>query len=323
MSEQNQTRLLEVLNYLWNYTDKEHYTTIVEILKYLETKGIAANRKTVAGDIISLQQIGGIKIVCIKSTQNRYYVNKRFFDENAVRVICDAVRSAYFISDKSGRALINTLSTFTGPSEKKNLKTPVFVDAMIKTKNDDVIKNIGKITDAITERRKITFKYFDYTVDKTKIYKNNGKVYEVTPCSMVINDGKYYIAAYEKEADLVKTFRIDKMDRLRISSFTADPIPKSFSVKKFAESTNMFGGYVSEVELLCDNDVMFGIIDKFGKDVTTEAVDSGHFKVTATADISPTFFGWVVGFGGKIKITGPKSIVVDFENSLKECKFNK
>lgn len=311
MSEQNQIRLLEVLNFLWNNTDKEHYTTIVKILKYLETKGIDANRKTIANDIVSLQRIDGIEIECIKSTQNRYYVNKRFFDENTVGVICDAVRSAYFISDKSCRTIIDTLSTFAGPSKKKRTKSPVFVDAMIKTKNDDVIKNIGKITEAITKGRKITFKYFDYTVDKTKTYKNEGKLYEVTPCSTVINDGKYYIAAYEKESDMVKTFRADKMDRLRISAFRADPIPKSFSVKKFAESTDMLSGYLSEVELLCDNDVMFGIIDKFGKDVTTEKVDSKHFKVTAMADISPTFFGWIVGFGGKIKITGPEKAVSD------------
>ena len=109
MSEQNQLRLLEVFNYLWNYTDKDHYATIVEILKYLDTKGIAANRKTIANDIITLQKIDSIEIESIKSTQNRYYIKKRFIDENTVRVICDAVRSAYFISDKSGKEIIEAL----------------------------------------------------------------------------------------------------------------------------------------------------------------------------------------------------------------------
>ena len=60
---------------------------------------------------------------------------------------------------------------------------------------------------------------------------------------------------------------------------------------------------------------MFGIIDKFGQKAKTEKVDDDHFTATVKTDVSPTFFGWVLGYGGKIKITAPENVVEDFRNT--------
>lgn len=53
---------------------------------------------------------------------------------------------------------------------------------------------------------------------------------------------------------------------------------------------------------------MNGIIDKTSKKVKTEQVDDEHFIAYVTASFSPTFFGWVVRYGGDIKIINPKEI---------------
>ena len=42
------------------------------------------------------------------------------------------------------------------------------------------------------------------------------------------------------------------------------------------------------------------IIDRFGEDVQTLAYDVTSFRVLAEVSASPTFFGWVFGFGGKV-----------------------
>ena len=75
----------------------------------------------------------------------------------------------------------------------------------------------------------------------------------------------------------------------------------------------MYHGEESEVELFCHKDVMYGIIDKFGAKVKTEKIDDEHFKATVTADVSPTFFGWIIGYGGKIKIAGPAHIAEEYK----------
>lgn len=314
--QQNQMRLIELLKFLWHNTDKEHYATIVDMQKHLQGLGFNPDRKTLTKDIEILNSIGFFDIEHDRSVQNRYYITRRFFTEAEVKVLCDAVRSSYFVSDKAAKEFIAAFESFVGPSARADLNSPTFIDASVKTKNSNVIKNANKISKAISENKKITFKYFNYTVDGKKEHKGNKK-YLVSPYAMVIDDGKYYFAGFEEEEKTVKTFRIDKVDTLSLTSFDAIPKPSSFSATKFASQTRMFHGEESEVELLCHKDVMYGIIDKFGTKVKIEKIDNEHFKAIVTADVSPTFFGWVLGYGGKIKIAGPENVVKEYKKITK------
>ena len=70
----------------------------------------------------------------------------------------------------------------------------------------------------------------------------------------------------------------------------------------------MYGGNEKTVTLLCENEVMKSVIDKFGKNVRTEIVDDDHFKVIVDVEPSPPFFGWVFQFEGKIQIITPSNI---------------
>ena len=64
MSEKN--RPLYVLKYLLDNTDEDHPAIITDILAYLETIGIHANRKNVASDLLELQD-SGYDVICNKS----------------------------------------------------------------------------------------------------------------------------------------------------------------------------------------------------------------------------------------------------------------
>ena len=310
--QQNQVRLIELFKFLWNTTDREHYATIVDMQNHLKALKFKPDRKTLTKDIEMLNSIGFFDIEHDRSTQNRYYITRRVFQEADVRMLSDAVRSAYFISPETAKEFISTLETFVGPGAKEELRSPAFTDAGIKTKNASVIKNAEKIAKAISGRKKIAFKYFDYTVDRKKEHKGKKK-YVVSPYVMRIDDGKYYFAGFEDESGIVKTFRIDKVDYLTVTEVDTVPQPKSFNVKNFASQTRMYPGYESTVELFCQKEAMFGIIDMFGKKAKTEKVDDDHFTVTVKTDVSPTFFGWVLGYGGKIKITAPAKVVDDFK----------
>lgn len=312
--QQNQIRLIELFKYLWNNTDREHYATIVDMQNHLKTLGFNPDRKTLVKDIEMLNSIGFFDIRHDRSTQNRYYVTRRIFQEADVRMLSDAVRSAYFISPETAEEFITMLETFVGPGAKEDLRSPAFTDAGVKTKNSNVIKNAEKIAKAISGRKKIAFKYFDYNVDRKKEHKGKKK-YVISPYVMRIDDGKYYFAGFEEESGIVKTFRIDKVDYLTVTEADAVPQPKAFNVKHFASQTRMYPGYECTVELCCHKEAMFGIIDKFGKKAKTEKVDDDHFTATVKTDVSPTFFGWVLGFGGKIKIIAPAHVVEDFKTT--------
>jgi len=79
----------------------------------------------------------------------------------------------------------------------------------------------------------------------------------------------------------------------------------------------MYGGNEKTVILLCDNEVMKNVIDKFGRNVKTELVDVDHFKVTVEVEPSPPFFGWVFQFGGAIKVLAPIETRKKLENMAK------
>ena len=70
----------------------------------------------------------------------------------------------------------------------------------------------------------------------------------------------------------------------------------------------MYDGRMERVRLKCEADMMKVIVDRFGADVHTESLDNG-FIAEVNVSVSPTFFGWVFGFAGKIKIVSPQSVV--------------
>ena len=75
----------------------------------------------------------------------------------------------------------------------------------------------------------------------------------------------------------------------------------------------MYEGEKVEVDLRCDNSLMKTIVDKFGEDVTTLAYDMESFRVITEVATSPTFYGWVFGFAGKVEILGPENIKEEYK----------
>lgn len=74
-----------------------------------------------------------------------------------------------------------------------------------------------------------------------------------------------------------------------------------------------------EVELQVENQLMDAIVDKFGSDVTTYACDQKSFRVVATVSVGTTFYNWIFGFGGRVKIRGPENVRREYEARVKEA----
>ena len=78
----------------------------------------------------------------------------------------------------------------------------------------------------------------------------------------------------------------------------------------------MFSGEKVLVDLRCDNSLMKTIVDRFGEDVTTLAYDMTSFRAQTEVSASPTFFGWVFGFNGKVQILAPESLKEQYKQML-------
>lgn len=69
----NNIRALLILEYLLAQTDENHFVTIVDINNYLVEHNLISDRNTITDCIQDLQAVDQ----CVRSTQNRYYINKR------------------------------------------------------------------------------------------------------------------------------------------------------------------------------------------------------------------------------------------------------
>lgn len=58
------------------------------------------------------------------------------------------------------------------------------------------------------------------------------------------------------------------------------------------------------------------VFDRFGMDVMTIPVDDRHFSLTTEVEVSPQFFGWLVGLGKGVRLTGPAHIVQKMKEYL-------
>ena len=70
----------------------------------------------------------------------------------------------------------------------------------------------------------------------------------------------------------------------------------------------MYGKTYTTVELICENNEMDAIIDRFGKSVEVCITDETHFKATGEVSVNHLFFSWIFGFGGKVVINGPDEV---------------
>ena len=73
------------------------------------------------------------------------------------------------------------------------------------------------------------------------------------------------------------------------------------------------------VDLRCDNSLMKTMVDRFGEDVTTLAYDMTSFRVQTEVSASPTFFGWVFGFNGKVQILAPESVKEQYKQMIAQA----
>ena len=71
----------------------------------------------------------------------------------------------------------------------------------------------------------------------------------------------------------------------------------------------MYDGEEVRVKLECRNELMKYVIDRFGDGVETELSNGETFICYVDVCLSPTFYGWVFGFKGDIKILEPKEAV--------------
>ena len=307
-------RLLLLQNYFVEETDENHQADTFVLMRFLEDQKIPTNRKTLRADIKTLAE-SGMDIITVPSKPNKYFLGERNFELPELKLLIDAVASSRFITEKKSRTLIQKLSKMASISQQDELKRNIYPTSRAKSTNESSFYAVDTINEAINRHKKIEFKYFEYDVDKKKVFRHNGDFYTLSPYALIWNEDFYYVMGYSDYYGKVVTHRVDRIRDAVVLQERAKGKPKGFKVEDYARKTfEMYDGEEATVMLECKAGLMKYVIDRFGEGVKTGKIDDGRFLATVNVALSPTFYAWVFQFKGEIKIKSPKKAVDEMKD---------
>ena len=303
---------LYIMNYLLQNSDEDHLVSMSQLIEHLAAHGIPSERKSVYDDIEALR-VFGLDIVQGGSGKNAgYYIANRSFELPELKLLVDSVQSSKFITHKKTATLIKKIETLASIHEAQLLNRQVYVKNRIKTMNESIYYNIDAIQSGISQNKKIQFKYFEYTVQKTRHYRKDGAFYVVSPFAMTWDDENYYLVAFDSQAGIIKHYRVDKMTEISSTEEDRDGLDayQALDMAVYARKVfGMFSGEEESVQLRFENHLVGAVLDRLGQDVFIIADGADHFTVRADVVVSPQFFAWVTGFGAAAQIIGPDDVV--------------
>lgn len=342
-----------VYRFLMKKSDENHTVTNTEICDHLDTMGISAERKSIVRDIEEVNKalllddgdFYGVydmedaedvvqdednKTIIYNPKTKGYYVRNRHYDERDMRMLAECVYSAKFIDDKRAKRLISVVCEHVSDYEAENIKHEVFLTDRVKTESTAIYDTINTINNAMSRNldgkphlpEKISFKYLKHSIHnlRQRVERRSGAPYVVSPFKLMINDGFYYLIAFDDKSKQIRTFRIDRMAEVKRTGELREGAEefKKINLESYAqEHFGMFGGKKEHITLRFIMPLLDTVVDRFGtRGVIYTKDDEKHFKVTTTVVVSDQFFGWLCGFGNKVKIISPSPIVEDFKKYL-------
>ncbi len=322
--DKNDTRLriLYLYQLLLTQTDESHPLTTRQIMDRMqEQHQIHMHRTTVPSDI-ALLKAAGIEIVGERKRAWQYYIADRTFSVPELKILIDAVQSSKFITERKSHDLIERLISLASENDAHKLKRSIHISGRVKSENEKGYYIVDAINEAMNRNVKISFFYFDYDGRKKQILKNDGKPYTLSPYDLIWDGDFYYLIGFCDDRGEVRVFRVDRIqNQPELLSEQMQKKPRGYHVSRYTEEVfRMFATQeTTEVSLLCQNSVMKSVIDRFGMKVRTRAVSDDQFRARVRVCAGPTFYRWVFGFNGAIRIEGPEDIRQTYREMLQNA----
>lgn len=320
MSQRNQKlKILYLMKIFLEETDEKHPLSIQELISKLDLHGISAERKSLYADIETLRQFG-LDLLMDKGKTTGYYLASRDFELAELKLLVDTIQSARFLTKKKSKELIEKIKKLTDQHNAQNLQRQVYVANRLKSINESIYYNVDTLHEAIAKGRKVSFQYFDYDMEKKKVYRKEGKRYIISPYSLLWDDENYYVIAYYEKHHHFVHYRVDRMASVEVSTEQREELKEGtyFDVAEYAKKTfSMFGGEDQRVKLLFEEELVNQVLDRFGNEVNFQVESPKSFSIRVQVKVSSTFYAWVAQYEGKVQILEPPIVQEGYVSFLK------
>ena len=338
-----------VMDYLMRETDEQHPVSIDDIVFYLSERGIDAENKSIKSDIeeinyilymleqggtvqeavedLNTEDYSGDKFIFQTEDHKGYYVKRRLNDvnENDIRLLAEAIYSARFLNKKNVNRLLDIISPHISKHEVHRILHDIPELERPRTANTDVYYNVISINNAMKDGtkatphrpEKITFRYQQHKIENVeKTVDKKKTLYKVSPYKLLINEGYYYLLAFDDSSQSIRTYRIDRMKDIRATGEDRDGEEEfaAIDIRNYTQRVfGMFGGQRTLIVLRFAAHLLDTVIDRFGtKNVKYKIDDEEHFLFSAEVELSGQFYAWLCGFSDSVKIVSPSAAIEGF-----------
>lgn len=346
-----------VLQYLLRYTDENHAAPADAIVEYLrDDLGIEAERRSIYRDIDEINKalwllenedeadifdaeeametddFDSEKFIVYDKHLKGFRVVRRKYELSDIRLMAECIYASRYISQSEAERMVDIIKGFVSEEQAKEIRTDALVTARLRTLNKSTLRNVSTIYDAMSKMidgekhtpEKISFQYLKYTIDdlEKQTERRKGAKYTVSPYKLIINDGNYYLLAFDDYSHEMRTYRVDRMKsidrrgepREGAEAFAAIDM-KTYTQRVFS----MYGGEKQRVGIRFVSSLLDTAVERFGRtNVNYSRSDDHHFTVAADVEISEQFFGWICGFGTKAVIQAPAAVVEQYKEYLQK-----
>ena len=317
-------KLLKLYEILKQETDEEHPLTTNQLCDRLINIGISCDRRTLYKDIKILKDNGYDVLSYRKDHDKVYCVADRSFDVAELRILIDAVQAATFIPESKTTQFISKIADLGGSNRADILMRNSARFGKHKHENASILYSVNDIQDAIAKKKRIEFIYFDYDENHNKVYRGDKKIYSMDPLALIFNNDNYYLVAYNPNHANTNNYRVDKMENIVITDTEICEEAKIEGSEEKLKSKveteiKMYSAEIKKVTLVFDSKVISNIFDKFGPGIKMLKLTDTLLAAEVNVQTSPTFYGWLSEFGGKITVSSPQDVVNDYKEHLEKC----
>ena len=347
-----------VMEYLMRRTDENHAESAENIVAYLQELGIDAERRSIYRDIeeinkalwlleneddadifaaeeaIAAGENDSEKLIVYDKHMKGFRVVRRKYELSDIRLMAECIYASRYISQSEAERLVDIIKGFVSEEQSKAIRTDALVTARQRTLNKSTLRNVSTIYDAMSKMidgekhipEKISFQYLKYTIDdlENQTERRKGAKYIVSPYKLIINDGNYYLLAFDDHSHEIRTYRVDRMKSINRLGEPRDGANAfaAIDMKTYTQRTfSMFGGKRERVSIRFVSSLLDTAVERFGRyNVNYSRSDDHHFIVSADVEISDQFFGWILGFGKKAKLIGSDAVVEQFRAYLDKVR---
>ena len=332
-----------ILDILRKYTDTDHRLSQKEIGDILKNEyKIVVERKAIKRHLMNLIDFG-YQIEYSESVREKrnsktgeieennmlsdFYLNRDFTD-GELRLLIDSLLFSRHVPYSQCKELVEKLEGLSNIYFKSRVK---HISRMPEdqTDNKQVFFNVEILDEAISKKRKISFKYLEYDLQKKlrpRKRSDGSELYVVSPYQMAAKEGKYYLICNFDKYNDISNYRIDRMSDIQI----LDEVIKPFKSLEGANGRDldlseymkkhvyMYSSEDCRVKLRINRTMVSDVIDMFGKDV--RFTDEGEKGVTVSVNANEmSILQFTQSFAPDVEILSPERLREAMKKKLQEA----